>query len=344
MATNNKTSSKYENEGATLENNTTPSYDSVLAYPLQLENAERYSGLFTSFACMVYNGKAIASLMTRGASKDERIASAPTGSLAQNGIMAVGAGKAVQTGSQAVGVNAKTSGKLGFGVALATFAGLSYSNTLSEEDKKEIKCIIALPTPSITSDYSFSWSEPGEDVAHAIMVDKALSGGSDFFSVAFDSAKQAIGRAVNSVDVASFASGIAKNSMKTQLFKDVGVRTFGFNYKFAPKTEAEAKVVEKIIRWFKYTAHPDYNSTNYGVLNYPYVFGIKHFITNPDGRTVENTNLPKHTLSVLESVAVTYGNNGFVNVFNDGRPTEISLDLKFKELFTLTRSDILEGF
>lgn len=340
MATNNKTSSKDKNEGATIENITTPSYDSVLAYPLQLEDADRYSGLFTSFACMMYNGEAISSLMTRGASKDTKITTAPDGSIIRDGVIGYVSGKSAQGVTQAMGASSKTAGRVGFGVALASFMGMSYSNSLSEADKKEIKCIIALPTPSITSDYSFGWSEPGEDVAYAVMANKAFSGGSDIINTA----KQAFGRVVNTVDAASFTTGIAKNSMKTQIFKDVGLRSFGFNYKFAPKTETEAETVRKIIRWFKYTAHPDYNGTNYGVLNYPYVFSIKHFITNANGITTENDNLPKHTLSVLESVSVTYGNNGFVNVFGDGRPTEISLDLKFKELFTLTRTDINEGF
>lgn len=341
MATNNKTSSNNKNEGATLENNSTPSYDTVLAYPLQIQDPERYSGLFTTFTCMVYNSEVVTSLMARGGSKSGYISSPPKGEIGVGDAAAsLAVGQMASKGSQALGAGNKVAKGAGLVAGVATLAGLNYSNTLSERDKKEIKCIIALPTPSITSDYSFSWSEPGEDVANAIMLNKAFSGGSDFFSVA----NQALGRVVNSIDVASFSSGIAKNSMKTQLFKDVGIRTFGFNYKFAPKTEAESKAVENIVKWFKYTAHPDYNGTNYGVLNYPFVFGIKHFITSANGKASENTNLPKHTMSVLESVAVTYGNNGFVNVFNDGRPTEISLDLKFKELFTLTRSDILEGF
>ena len=348
MATNNETSSKNKNEGATIEELSLPSLDSAIAYPLQLQNSERYGGLFTAFTCMVYNGEAITAIMSRGASKDTHILTAPNGGISGVDAVAAGAGgKAAGEATKALGGSDKTAKKVTIGTAVAMLAGLSYSNNLSETDKKEIKCLIALPTPSITSDYSFSWSEPGDDVANAIMLNDALSGGSgiiDSIGKAMGVGKQFLGKEINSVDVASFASGIAKNSMKTQLFKDVGIRSFGFNYKFAPKNQAEAKVVDKIVKWFKYTAHPDYNGTNYGVLNYPFVFSIKHYITGADGRAEENRNLPKHTLSVLESVSVTYGNNGFINTFSDGRPTEISIDLKFKELFTLTRSDILEGF
>lgn len=348
MATNNETSSKNKNEGATLETFPSPSPDSVLAYPLQLQDSERYGGLFTAFTCMVYNGEAITTLMTRGASKDVCILTPPNGGISGGDVVASAAGaKMVETGAKTFGATEKTGKRLSKATFVASLAGLGYSNNLSETDKKEIKCLIALPTPSITSDYSFSWSEPGDDVANAIMLSDALSGGSgiiDSIGKALGVGRQFLGKEINSIDVASFASGIAKNSMKTQLFKDVGLRSFGFSYKFAPKSQAEAKAVNSIVKWFKYTAHPDYNDTNYGVLNYPFVFSIKHYITTADGRAIENENLPKHTLSVLESVSVTYGNNGFINTFSDGRPTEISIDLKFKELFTLTRSDILEGF
>ena len=353
MATNNETLSENKHEGATLETDKRPSLDSAIAYPLQLQNSERYGGLFTTFTCMEYCSEAITAITANrgGISKDAHITPEPNGWIADK-VENVGAawfvGKASNTGSRVLGFGDKGAGRIGKALGFATLVGLSFSNKLSEADKKEIKCIIALPTPSITSDYSFSWSEPGEDVAYTMMINEGLSGGSgslfDKFVHGADMVLQATGRAVNGTDVGSFTSGVAKNSMKTELFKDVGLRSFGFNYKFAPKNQAEANVVEKIVKWFKYTAHPDYNGPNNGLVNYPFVFNITHFITDANGKAVENTNLPRHTLSVLESVSVTYGNNGFINTFSDGRPTEISLELKFKELFTLTRSDILKGF
>ena len=353
MATNNETSSENKHEGATLETNALPSLDSAIAYPLQLQNSERYGGLFTTFTCMEFCSEAITAITMRkgGLQKDARITPEPDNGIGVD-LGNVGAawavGKTANAGARVLGFGDKGAGRIGKTAGFFTLIGLSFSNNLSETDKKEIKCIIALPTPSITSDYSFSWNEPGEDVAHTMMLNEGISGGYGSFFDKFmhgaDMALQAIGRAFNGTDVGSFTSGVAKNSMKTELFKDVGLRSFGFSYKFAPKNQAEANVVEKIVKWFKYTAHPDYNGPNNGMLNYPFVFNITHYITGADGKAVENTNLPRHTLSVLESVSVTYGNNGFINTFSDGRPTEISLELKFKELFTLTRSDILKGF
>ena len=350
MATNNETLSENKHEGATLETATLPSLDSAIAYPLQLQNSERYGGLFTAFTCMMYSSEAITAITANrgGISKDARITPEPNGWIADKAedvALAVINRKVANVGSRFLGFGDKGAGRIGNAVAIGTLIGLSFSNNLSEADKKEIKCLIALPTPSIASDYSFSWSEPGDDVANTMLLKNAVSDeSSGFLGGLFNGAKQWVAKTINSTDVASFSTGVAKNSMKTELFKDVGLRSFGFNYKFAPKNQAEANVVEKIIKWFKYTAHPDYDDTNYGVMKYPFVFNITHYITDANGKAVENKNLPRHTLSVLESVSVTYGNNGFINTFSDGRPTEISLELKFKELFTLTRGDILKGF
>lgn len=137
----------------------------------------------------------------------------------------------------------------------------------------------------------------------------------------------------------------AANSKKEMLFKGVEFRSFAFEYKFAPRSAQELFLVRNIIKMFKFHMHPEYvqGSGHYQYV-YPSEFDILYY--NNGG---ESRHLPRYTSCVLESMDVNYTPNGNFTAFGgdsstDGAPTEIHISLRFKELATLSKNEIADGY
>lgn len=137
----------------------------------------------------------------------------------------------------------------------------------------------------------------------------------------------------------SASSGIAANPLKENLFKNVDFRTFNFEYQFFPRTPAEARNVREIIHQFKLHMHPEYKDNNNFLFIYPSEFDIAYY---NNGR--ENLNLHRHTSCVLTEMNVNYTPNGMFNSFDNGMPTQINVQLTFKELAILTKKQIEDNY
>jgi hypothetical protein len=139
----------------------------------------------------------------------------------------------------------------------------------------------------------------------------------------------------------SNVTGQSKNPKKEQIFKGVDHRTFQINYMFHPRSAAESKSVQNIITMFKYHMMPELSGSNdNGLLYlYPSEFDIEYY--KGDG---ENRNFHKHTSCVLTNMSVNYTPNGVATTFEDGSPTQININLQFKELKILTKEDIAKGY
>jgi len=130
-------------------------------------------------------------------------------------------------------------------------------------------------------------------------------------------------------------SKTVENPYKEQLFKNMGFRKFGFEYKFAPKTELEGTVVfgkGGIIETFIEHMHPE--PSNAGVfLIYPSEFLI--VIYHKSGK--ENNWVRRISNCALTGLNIDYGAEGFTTFQGtNGMPTEATLRLEFTELETLT--------
>lgn len=134
-------------------------------------------------------------------------------------------------------------------------------------------------------------------------------------------------------------TGLAPNPMKEQIFKGVDFRTFSMEYMFAPRNEAEAQNVLGIIKAFKYHMLPEYKkgSSNFLFL-YPSEFDITYF---NGGR--ENLNIHRHTSCVLTEMNVNYTPQGMFNTFRNGMPTQIGINMTFKELAIVTKESVTRG-
>lgn len=136
------------------------------------------------------------------------------------------------------------------------------------------------------------------------------------------------------------------NPFKEQLFKSMGFRKFSFSYSFAPRNEEEFVQVDRIVKLFKYHMHPT-TSQKDQFLIYPSEFTIQFEHLNHETKQVEeNIHMPKISSVVLEGMKVVYGPDGLFQTFQDsrGKPTEITMELNFAELETLTAKRIEQGF
>jgi hypothetical protein len=135
------------------------------------------------------------------------------------------------------------------------------------------------------------------------------------------------------------------NPFKEQLFKSMGFRKFAFNYVFSPRNPGEAKMVQDIVKTFKYHMHPDIEEKGMFLI-YPSEFAIEFMHKDENtGEVSRNMNLPKVSSCALTNVKVTYGPDGMFNTFANtgGMPTETTVELAFTELETLTRRRIQDG-
>ncbi len=144
----------------------------------------------------------------------------------------------------------------------------------------------------------------------------------------------------------SRALAITTNPFKEQLFRNMGFRTFAFDYVFLPKSKNEALMVKNIVNTFKYYMHPGMDPSNPYWLTYPAEFDIEfHSYGQP------NEYLHKISSCVLTNLDVDFGSdNDFMTFKPDsdqkrtGYPTEITLKLQFTELEVLTRNRVGDGY
>jgi len=130
------------------------------------------------------------------------------------------------------------------------------------------------------------------------------------------------------------------------MFEGIGKRNFSYSFIFNPSSEEEAEEVHRIITAFRYHAAADFaNETSaFGFeLTIPDVFDIEYYTNNNQ----ENGYLHKIGTCSLEKVDVTYGGDKLTwhPTTNDGAPpTKTTMTLNFRELRTVTKAAIEQGF
>jgi len=218
--------------------------------------------------------------------------------------------------------------------------------------QKRLKTAIALHIPNqLQTRYGVTYSEEDTfEFAAAAEILKATGGKNKFIDAAKAAGSKGLeaGSAIALQKVAqagavSAATGLAPNPKKEQVFKGVDFRTFTFEYQFFPRNEDEAKNVQNIIQQFKFHMHPEYKGSGEFIFVYPSEFDIVYY-TNGQ----ENENLHRHTSCVLTEMSVNYTPNGAFNTFaqsrtGGGMPTQINIQLTFRELQILTKELVGEG-
>ena len=137
--------------------------------------------------------------------------------------------------------------------------------------------------------------------------------------------------------------GQADNPYVEVLFQAMEVRTFTYNFTFAPRSEEETKDVQEIIQLFRFHMVPELQGGQSRFLTLPSEFDIHYMYIGKDGTNVENDYYNKIATCVCTNVTVDY-TPGKVSSFSDGAPTQITMALTFKETETLTKDKVNAGF
>ena len=127
------------------------------------------------------------------------------------------------------------------------------------------------------------------------------------------------------------------------MFEGIGKRSFSYSFTFTPTSEQEANEVQKIIQAFRFHASSDYADDFGFELEIPDQFEIEYYTKGNQ----PNGYLHKIGTCVLESVDVTYGGDKMTWHETNSKgasPTKTTMALSFKELMTVTKQAIEDGF
>jgi hypothetical protein len=267
-------------------------------------------------------------------------------------------GKLLATNLGLIGGGAILGKALGVGSVTGPAAGLAAVGAgatakvaaTASRAQRRLKTAIALHVPNqLQIRYGMQWGEQDTGVLamgaaaldQGTEVAKALMGKSNNKDVGGLAGAIATNLALSKGPFAaanSAATGLAANPKKEQVFSGVDFRTFQVEYQFFPRSAAEAENVQRIIKQFKYHMHPEFKDSNNFVYIYPSEFDIFYY---QNGK--ENLNLHRHTSCVLTEMSINYTPNGAFTTFDNGMPTQINVQMSFRELALLTKDKIEDG-
>jgi hypothetical protein len=166
-------------------------------------------------------------------------------------------------------------------------------------------------------------------------------GGQDLISKYFQSQLvNSLGANTTPEGLLSRASGSVLNPNLELLFSGVNLRSFAFDFDFAPRNSEESNVVKQIIRIFKQSMAPKTGSNTSGAglfIDAPNVFILKY----------KTGNLPHPYLNTfkpcaLTSMGVNYTGSGSYTTYADKTPVHMKLSLSFTELNPIYNEDYKE--
>jgi len=153
-----------------------------------------------------------------------------------------------------------------------------------------------------------------------------------------------IGGVEGTQDLAAKIFGATSNPYMEVLFGGVELRTFTYNFTFAPRSIEERDEVQKIIHTFRFYAAPELRSNESLYMGLPAEFDI-HYMYQPESGTEskENPYFNKIATCVLTNVNVDYTPGG-VYSHDDGSPVKITMTLSFLETEMITKDHIEAGY
>ena len=275
-------------------------------------------------------------------------------------------GKDVQDGTE-VDEDGNTKG---LKLSASQRTGFSTSYNLRKENFKQSKDTIALYLPpGISASYKHDYKNSETGLAGLAMQTLGIKGEDQ-------SIKDYLASAANSQNANTIASTIgdmvgAKGALKLSefvgsgdptgqlnkmlneapnpaleaIFTGTGFRSFSYNFRFTPRSEREVRVVDDIVKLFKFHAAPErmFGEKVGRHFRMPAEFDIFYMYQGQ-----QNAWYPMIHSCVCNGVNVTYGPGGesqhFRKVDGSPAPTETNLALEFTETEVITKELIKEGF
>jgi hypothetical protein len=145
------------------------------------------------------------------------------------------------------------------------------------------------------------------------------------------------------IPLANKIFGRADNPFIEVFFNSMNIRTFTYNFNFAPRNESETLELQQIIQLFRFHMAPDLQEVNARYLTLPSEFDIHYMYKAENGVGYENDYYGRIGTCVLENVTTNHTPNG-VKSFADGAPTQITMALTFRETEALTKEKINQGY
>ena len=158
-----------------------------------------------------------------------------------------------------------------------------------------------------------------------------------------------VGAGEGAFELGSKIFGATTNPYMEVLFGGADLRTFTYNFTFAPRDRKERDEVQKIIHTFRFHQAPELRSNQSMYMGLPAEFDIHYMYqpdTNVDGTVDEARENPyynKIATCVLTSCNVDYTPNG-VQSHADGSPVQIKMTLNFLETELITKDHIEAGY
>jgi len=143
------------------------------------------------------------------------------------------------------------------------------------------------------------------------------------------------GQAIGKNDLMARTTGKVMNNNLELLFSGPNLRSFAYSYKFTPREDEEAKMIRKIIRFFKKNMAPKRSKAGAIFLKSPNVFRLKYMFK--DGG--QHPFLNKIKLCALRSFDVQYTPDGSYMTYDDGSMTSYQVSLNFGELNPIFDAD-----
>ena len=137
--------------------------------------------------------------------------------------------------------------------------------------------------------------------------------------------------------------GRTTNPYMEVFFQSPQLRTFQYNFTFAPRNEDERDDVQKIIHMFRFHMAPELRNGHNMFMTLPSEFDIYYMYQAEDGRCSENDFYNKISTCALTACNVDYTPGG-VHSHADGSPVKITMSLSFQEMDMITKNRVAEGF
>ena len=178
-----------------------------------------------------------------------------------------------------------------------------------------------------------------------------------------------VGGNIDIGDITGSTEGIVLNPNAEILYDSPELREIGFTYKMIPRNSAEASVIKKIVKMFRFASVPSWggNETKFkfekegdetavfkdganagqkfelmGKQNFMKVPYLCKF-TFMTGSSV-NLNVPQFKPCAIRKVGVNYTSDGTYATYKDGEPVATELTINFLESKVLFKEDISRGF
>tara|TARA_B110000196_G_scaffold181974_1_gene156009 strand:+ start:456 stop:1616 length:1161 start_codon:yes stop_codon:yes gene_type:complete len=275
--------------------------------------------------------------------------------------------KAIRTAGKTGAKDAGTGTQLGEGTSGGSGDHRTSSYTVNKgvkssfENTKRITDSVAMYLPASVEDNTVAgYNDARTGIAGFLVASGLAAQGGDAAAIAKsvvgsmegilkDTTMRAIG-VVGEIFGAEGAEGLAKkafgeadNPYMEVLFDSMQLRTFTYNFQFAPRNEQESYEVQKIIQLFRFHMAPELRPGVNRYLGLPSTFDIHYMFLSSAGIASENNFYNRIATCVLQDCSVNYTPDG-VKSFEDGGPTQTTMKLTFKEIELLTKDKIGEGF